>query len=101
MVTKTDALKRFGVTEKDLSELDFFAKTSGRNFKMKLYLESQLVALVAQRDGGGIDGEAKAQDYKSQPMVQAIADKVYDGSNRLHHGLGCVISNFVHVRWFS
>ena len=45
-VTKTDAMKRFGVSEMQLDELSFFSKTSGQKFKMKLYLQSQLEVRV-------------------------------------------------------
>ena len=55
MVTKTEALKR-GFGEAELAGLQFFSKTSARNFKMKLYLESQLADLVAAR-GSGAGGE--------------------------------------------
>ena len=34
----------------ELDELRFFSKTSGKNFRMKLYLEHQLGAVVAARD---------------------------------------------------
>ncbi len=52
-MTKTEALKRFGVHEGELAGLEFFSKTSARNFQMKLYLESQLAGLVAARGTGG------------------------------------------------
>ena len=51
MVTKTEALKR-GFGEAELAGLQFFSKTSARNFKMKLYLESQLADLVAAQRAG-------------------------------------------------
>ena len=54
-MTKTEALTRFGVHEGELAGLQFFSKTSARNFQMKLYLESQLAGLMTARgnDGGG------------------------------------------------
>ena len=53
MVTKTDAKKRFGVSDADLESLKFFSKTSSQKFVMKLYLVSQLESLVAARSGNG------------------------------------------------
>lgn len=51
LVTKTDAMRQFGLTEIELAKLSFFTKTTAKGYKMKLYLESQLKTLVGKRDG--------------------------------------------------
>lgn len=68
LVSKSDATTRYGVSEIELAELSFFTKTTAKGFKMKLFLESQLRALVSKRDSSQCCGSGGTA---SRPPPQA------------------------------